>query len=181
MLNNKYYLIVSRLVSYKKIDLAIETFNQLSYPLVVVGTGREAYSLKHKAKSNIKFVGQVSEKKLTKYYQNAKALIMPQEEDFGIVPVEAQSHGIPVIAYKKGGALDTIIDNKTGIFFDKQTIESLSLAIECFNQTSFNVKIIKANAKRFTKEVFKRQLQRSLVRINSSWRRGNSSLASIKS
>lgn len=179
--NPRYFLVVSRLVKYKRVDLAIEVFNKLGYPLVVVGTGREAYILKRKAKSNIRFVGQVTEKELAKYYQNAKALIMPQEEDFGIVSVEAQSFGVPVIAFKKGGVQDTIIDKKTGLFFDHQTTESLMHAIQKFDKMSFSERILKADAKRFTKEVFKRQLQRSLVRAYSSWRRGNTSLAGIKS
>jgi glycosyltransferase involved in cell wall biosynthesis len=152
----KYYLIVSRLVGYKKVDLAIEAFNKLDYPLVIVGIGREAQELKSKSKPNIKFVGSVSEKELVKYYQNAKALIMPQEEDFGIVAPEAQSFGVPVIAYKKGGALDTVIEGKTGIFFKNQTVKSLMQAVEKFDRMSFNDRILKENAKRFSFEVFKK-------------------------
>ena len=178
-MSKKYYLLVSRMVSYKKIDLAVEAFNKLGYPLVIVGTGRESERLKVKGKSNIKFVGQVTEKELTKYYHSAIALIMPQEEDFGIVAVEAQSFGVPVIAFKKGGALDTVIDGKTGVFFDQQTQESLTSAIEKFSKMSFNDKIAKANAKRFSKQVFKRQLQRSFVRAYSSWRRRNQTLAKV--
>ncbi|HTK03904.1 MAG TPA: glycosyltransferase [Alphaproteobacteria bacterium] len=173
MQNLKYYLIVSRLVKYKKVDLVIQAFNKLNLPLVIVGAGREEKKLKDIAKNNIKFAGQVSEEKLANYYENAKALVMPQEEDFGIVVIEAQNFGVPVIAFKKGGALDTVIENKTGVFFDRQTLESLTSAIEKFSKISFNDKIIRANAKRFSKEVFKRQLQKSLVRANFLWRRGN--------
>lgn len=99
----RYFLVVSRLdYGYKKVDLAVRAFNKLGFPLVIVGTGREEKKLKSMAKSNIRFVGKVSEKELAKHYSRAKALIMPQEEDFGIVAVEAQSMGVPVIAFKKG-------------------------------------------------------------------------------
>ena len=117
--NEKYYLLVSRLdYGYKKVDLAIRAFNKLGFPLIVVGTGHLEKKLRKIAGKNIKFVGKVGEKELMKYYRGAKALIMPQEEDFGIVAVEAQSFGVPVIAYKKGGVLDTVIPGKTRYFFD---------------------------------------------------------------
>lgn len=155
-----HYLIVSRLVKYKKVDLVVETFNKLGYPLVIVGTGREGPRLKYKSKKNIKFVGKVSDKELTKYYKNAKALIMPQDEDFGIVSVEAQSYGIPVIAFKSGGALDTVIDNKTGVLFDRQNTESLIAAIYKSEKISFNKKYIQKNAKKFSTEIFIKKFSR---------------------
>jgi glycosyltransferase involved in cell wall biosynthesis len=154
-LERKYYLIVSRLdYGYKKVDLAVRTFNKLGLPLVIVGTGREEKGLKRLAKGNIRFVGKVSEKKIVDYYLHAKALIMPQEEDFGIVSVEAQAHGTPVIAYKKGGALDTVIDGKTGIFFGKQTLESLTQGILQFEKTKFEADNLIRNSQRFSKEKF---------------------------
>jgi len=156
----KYYLVVSRLVGYKKVDLVVETFNRLGHPLLIVGTGREEKKLKQMAEKNIKFVGQVSEKKLSQYYCGAIALIMPQEEDFGIVAVEAQSYGVPVIAYKKGGAMDTVIDGKTGIFFDRQNISSLSLAITRFEKIKFVGDNLLKNAKRFSFQGFKKELSR---------------------
>lgn len=152
--NPNYYLIVSRLVPYKRVDLAVEAFNRLGWPLVVVGVGRQANSLKLKAKSNIKFVGQVSEKELIEYYRSAKALIMPQEEDFGIAAVEAQAAGTPVIAYKKGGALDTVIPGKTGIFFEEQTVSGLIKTIEQFNHRVIKPDDCIKNAQRFSKEKF---------------------------
>jgi glycosyltransferase involved in cell wall biosynthesis len=163
----EYYLIVSRLVKYKKVDLAVETFNRLGYPIVIVGTGREEGKLKRMAGKNIKFVGQVSDKKLTTHYRNAKALIMPQEEDFGIVAIEAQSFGVPVIAFKKGGAIDTVIDGKTGFFFESQTMKSLENVIKNFDdsmsKTVTDHRSIKPgdcveNANRFSKEKFKKEL-----------------------
>lgn len=158
----KYYLIVSRLVGYKKVDLAIDVFNKLELPLIIVGTGREEKRLKSKSKKNIKFVGQVSEKELVKHYQNAKALIMPQEEDFGIVSVEAQAVGTPVIAFRKGGATDTVIDGKTGVLFNEQNVESLTRAIAKFEKIRFNHKYLVKNAQRFSKSVFKKEFLKYL-------------------
>lgn len=158
ILNSKYYLLVGRLVRYKKVDLVIRAFNNLNKQLVIVGTGREEKKLKKIAKKNIKFAGKVSEKKLEEYYKNAKALIMPQEEDFGIVAVEAQSHGVPVIAFKKGGAIDTVISGKTGIFFEEQSEESLTEAIEKFEKMRLRKKNLLFNAKKFSKNRFKKEL-----------------------
>jgi glycosyltransferase involved in cell wall biosynthesis len=176
----KYFLVVSRLVGYKKVDLAIKVFNKLDLPLVIVGAGKENNYLRSVANKNIIFAGQVSEKSLIKYYQNAKALILPQEEDFGIVAVEAQNFGVPVIAYKKGGALDTVVDGKTGIFFKNQTVKSLMQAVKKFDRMSFSERILKVNAKRFSKEVFKKQLQRSLIRSHILRGRRNKTLALFK-
>ncbi|MCX6704092.1 MAG: glycosyltransferase, partial [Candidatus Woesebacteria bacterium] len=153
----KYYLVVSRLVGYKKVDLVIEAFNKLGYPLVIIGTGRQEKKLKRKAKNNIKFVGQVSERDLHEYYAHAKALIMPQEEDFGIVAVEAQSFGVPVIAYKKGGAIDTVIDSKTGIFFEQQKPKNLISAVRKFEKMVFDSSVLMTNANRFSDSKFKKE------------------------
>ena len=153
----KYYLLVGRLdFGYKKVDLAVRAFNDLSLPLVIVGTGREEKKLKAMAHKNIRFAGKVSENKLANYYLSAKELIMPQEEDFGIVSVEAQSYGVPVIAYKKGGATDTVIDGKTGILFDRQNARSLEAAILRFEKMRFKADNLIKNAKKFSKEKFKR-------------------------
>lgn len=153
-----YYLLVSRLdYGYKKVDLAIDVFNKLGYPLIIVGTGREERRLRKEASKNIKFTGKISEKKLLEYYKHAKALIMPQEEDFGIVAVEAQSLGIPVIAYKKGGARDTVVHGKTGYLFNKQTEKSLIDAIADFQTIKFDKRSIKNNSRRFIKKRFKKE------------------------
>lgn len=154
----EYYLIVSRLdYGYKKVDLAIRAFNKLGLPLVIVGTGREERLLRKLAKDNIKFTGRVSEKKLHEYFLGAKALVMPQEEDFGITAVEAQSVGVPVIAYKKGGVLDTVISGKTGIFFDKQTDMALEKAVMAFQKKKFDKGTIIKNSLKFSKRRFKKE------------------------
>ena len=143
-------------MKYKKVDLAVEAFNDLGLPLVIVGTGREERKLKKMAGKNIIFLGQISDSKLAEVYKNAKALIFPQEEDFGIVAVEAQSYGIPVIAYKKGGAKD-IISKNTGVFFDEQNKHSLIKAIKTLDTSKLDTGKIKKNAKRFSKNKFKHE------------------------
>src|SRR5260221_8443789 len=154
---NNYYLIVSRLVSYKRINLAIEAFDELNLPLIIVGTGHEEKKLKKLAKKNIQFAGFVNKNDLENYYKNAKAFIFPQEEDFGITAVEAQSYGIPVIAYKAGGSLDTVIQNKTGVFFGKQNQKSLIEAIRKFEKIKFSRSAIVKNSNKFSKEKFKKE------------------------
>lgn len=168
----KHYLVVSRLVSYKKVDLIIKTFNKLKLPLVIIGTGSNLLKLKSIAKKNIKFVGKVSDEELVKYYKSSFALIMAQEEDFGITSIEAQSCGTPVIAYNKGGAKDTVKDGVTGVLFNKQNIASLTQAIAKCSKISFNHNYLVNNAKNFSKERFRSKLQRSLVRAYTSrgWR-----------
>lgn len=155
----KYYLLVSRLdFGYKKVDLAIKAFGKLGLPLIIVGTGREERKLRKMAFENIFFAGKVSEKWLAILYSGAKALIMPQEEDFGIVAVEAQSYGVPVIAYAKGGSVDTVIDNKTGILFGRQTEDSLISAVSKFEKSKFKDQYLFKNTKRFSKKIFKKEM-----------------------
>jgi len=154
---SNYYLVVSRLVPYKRLNLAVEAFNRLKYPLVIVGTGSEQNNLKFMSHKNIKFAGKVSEEELVKYYSSCRALIFPQEEDFGLTAVEAQSFGKPVIAYKAGGSLDTIIDGRTGVFFNEQNWQALYDAVKRFEKMKFDSKIIIRNAGRFSKERFKKE------------------------
>ena len=150
-----YYLIVNRLIPYKRVDLAIKAFNKLKYPLYIVGSGSEEAKLKKMAFDNVKFLGQVNEIELSVLYLGALALVMPQEEDFGIVALEAQSYGVPVIAFKKGGAKDTVINGKTGILFERQTTDSLMRAVKKFAKMHFSERILKSNARRFSFKVFK--------------------------
>lgn len=155
--NSKFFLIVSRLVPYKRVDLAVEAFNKLGLPLVIVGTGSQEKKLRKIAKANIKFAGYLTDEELVGYYQKAEALVVPQREDFGLVAVEAQSFGVPVIAYKAGGALDTVIEGVTGRFFDHQSVESLTGAIKESDKNDYNKKAVKNNAEKFSKERFKRE------------------------
>lgn len=127
-----FFLIVSRLESYKKIDLAIKVFNKRKENLLVVGEGSEEKRLKKMASKNIVFLKKLTDEELAYLYSNASALIMPQEEDFGYVSLEAQFFGTPVLAYKKGGAFETVISYKTGLFFEEQNEESLNRVIDKF-------------------------------------------------
>jgi len=153
-----FFLIVSALAPYKKISLAIETFNQLKVPLKVVGIGSEFRRLKKMAKSNIEFLGWVSNEELLELYQQCRAFIFPGEEDFGICPLEAQACGKPVVAFARGGILETLIDGKTGVFFHKPTVDALIQAIDKVEKISFNKESIRQNALRFSKEKFKQKI-----------------------
>ena len=151
-----YFLIVSRLVPHKNIDLVIKTFNRLHLKLNIIGKGREASHLKKLAKNNpnIKFLGQLSNEQVLKNYQNCRALICPQLEDFGLTPIEAQACGKPVIAFGHGGNTETIIDGKTGIFFDKPTVSSLTNALYKFKAAKFDSNDCLQNAAKFSVKSF---------------------------
>ncbi len=153
-----YFLVISRLVYYKRVDLAVKVFNELKLPLKIIGTGSEEKSLKSMAKGNIEFLGEVSDEELSSYYQNCKGLIFPGREDFGLVMVEAQSFGKPVLAFKGGGALDIIREGVTGEFFDEQTVAELAKAVEKFNNKRYNAKMCEENAARFSFDNFKKEL-----------------------
>jgi len=163
--NRDYYLIVSRLVPYKKVDLAISVFNKLKLPLVVIGLGSELGNLRKMAGSNIAFVGMVDDNRLIQYYRHAKAVIFPQNEDFGLVPIEAQASGTPVIAYAEGGALETVIHLETGYLFEEQTEDSLIHAINQFRKTSFSSKKCVKNASRFTPASFSEEFSKEVNRL----------------
>lgn len=152
-----YFLAVGRITPYKKFDLLVETFNKLKLPLKIIGTGVDLNRLKKKANSNIEFLGFVTEEQLREHYKQARALIFPQIEDFGIIPLEAMASGTPVIALKKGGALETVVDGKTGIFFQEQTVNSLTQAIETFQkkEKQFDKDLIRKHAKIFDEQHFK--------------------------
>jgi glycosyltransferase involved in cell wall biosynthesis len=156
MIDRDYYLIVGRLVPYKKTALAIMACNTLKKPLLVVGTGSELGYLKSLAGKTIMFTGAIDDASLINIYKNAKAVIFPQEEDFGLVPVEAQACGTPVIAYAKGGALETVIENKTGIFFEDQTVDSLKKAIIRFEKLALKPEDCHKNALRFNDATFRK-------------------------
>lgn len=153
----KYFLIVSRLVPYKKIDLAIKACNILQVPLKIAGSGSEEKKLKRIAGPTIEFLGLLTEESLVKYYKGCKALLFPGIEDFGITIVEAQSFGKPVIAFKGGGALETIQENKTGIFFAPQTVDALMKAIQSFEEKKFDPNDSIMNARKFEKARFKEE------------------------
>jgi len=153
-----YFLIISRFRPYKKVDLAIKVFNKLKLPLKVVGSGNDKY-LKKIAGPTIEFLGFVSEEKKARLLSQAKAFIHPQKEDFGITAVESMAAGRPVIAYKKGGALDTVVEGKTGLFFKEQNWRSLADKINLFNEKQFDSEEIRKHALQFSKDNFKKQIK----------------------
>jgi len=155
-----YFLVVSRLsqfTKYKRIDLAIEACNILQLPLKIVGEGSWEKELKSKAGPTIEFLGNVTDEELITYYQNSKALIFPAKEDFGLTIIEAQSFGKPVIAFRGGGAQETIIEGKTGYFFDQQTVAALVTALQDFDKFSFDPKASRKQAEKFSEEKFRKQ------------------------
>lgn len=153
-----FYLAVGRLTPYKKFDLVIEAFNKSGLPLKIAGTGVAEAKLKKEAKDNIELLGHVPDAQLIELYRSAKGLIFPQLEDFGIIPLEAMACGCPVIAYGAGGALETVINGKTGIFFKQQTPESLGDAVDKFESMIFDYNEIAKHASKFNREQFNRQI-----------------------
>ncbi len=163
-----YFLLVSRLskfVTYKRVDLVIDSFNKWGRPLKIVGTGSLEKALKARSKKNIEFLGMVSDEELERLYKGAKALVFPAIEDFGLVMAEAQFYGTPVIAYRKGGALEIVKEGVTGEFFSKQTKESLLEVLKKFEQRRYNMKAIKENASRFSFQQFEKELKNSIKEI----------------
>lgn len=163
-----YFLVVSRLVPYKKVDLIIKVFSKTNLNLKIIGDGPELNNLKKIASANIEFIGSVNEFQLADFYRKARAVIFAAHEDFGLVPVEAQSCGTPVIAYGIGGAKETVIDGKTGILFYKQDEQQLKLAIKKFLDLEkfFLTDNLIQNAKIFSKENFKNNLLEILKNLN---------------
>jgi len=162
-----FYLTVSRLVFYKRVDLMVEAFNRMPLKrLYVIGKGPEEKKLRKKAHKNILFLGFQPEEVVLKHLQRSKGFILAAEEDFGIAAVEAQAYGTPVIAYGKGGALESIIPYQTGIFFHEQNIDSLIQAIEIFETYSFNTASLHAHARRFDEKNFQQQMRRF---VQSKW------------
>jgi len=155
-----YFLMVGRLLVYKRFDMAIEAFNRLELPLKIIGTGPELKKLKKAANWNIEFLGDVDDKTLKKYYQGCQALILPQEEDFGIVAVEAMACARPVIAYRAGGAEESVKEGKTGIFFNEQKIGALVEAVKNFRPEKFNPEKIRLHAEQFGKNIFKDKIRK---------------------
>lgn len=153
-----YYLVVSRLVPYKKVDLAIKVFNRLNKKLIIIGTGSEEKYLKSIASENIEFLGQkLTDFELLGYYESCRALIFPSVEDFGIASLEAQACGKPVIVNNQGGAKESIVNHKTGISFN--TEEELLSIIKNFDQFKFNPEICRQNALKFDTKIFKHKFQ----------------------
>lgn len=158
----EFALVVSALVPYKRVDLAVESFNRSGKRLVIVGKGPDLDRLRAVARPNVEFLGWRSDEDLATLYQQASALIFPGEEDFGIVPLEATASGTPVVAYGKGGALETVIDGVTGVFFKDQTMDSLDDAISRAGSIAWNAGRMREQALGFSRAVYRRRMIESL-------------------
>jgi glycosyltransferase involved in cell wall biosynthesis len=154
-----YFLVISRLIPYKRIDLAVRAFTQLGLPLWIGGDGRDRAGLEAIAGSNVRFLGRVPDDELGNLLSRCRAFVFPGLEDFGITPVEAMAAGRPVIAYSGGGALDSVVEGVTGTFFSEQTPEALADAVRRFDEKTFSPATIRAHAEQFDADVFKTELE----------------------
>jgi glycosyltransferase involved in cell wall biosynthesis len=160
-----YYVVLSRLVPYKRIDLAVSACTLLGRNLIVIGSGSAMQSLEAQAGPTVKFVGRASDADVEYYASRCRALIFPGEEDFGMAPLEVAAAGRPTIAYRAGGAIDTVIENVTGVFFDKQTTENLAEGIERFERLEWSSSSLRKHAEGFSTEVFRERFASFLRRI----------------
>ena len=158
--NLGYYLIVSRLFPHKNIDIAIDAFNKLGYELIIIGDGPAKNDLKKKSGKNIKILGYKKDVEVADYYRNCKAFIMPQEEDFGLTSLEAMSFGKPVLALRKGGALETVIEGVTGEFFDDPIPEALADGVRRLNEnySNYTSLVIQKWVEKFSRDRFKQEM-----------------------
>lgn len=157
-----FYLVVSRLVPYKRVDLAIAAANRLRRRLIIVGDGSERRRLQAIAGPTIEFLGRRSDEEIAELYARCRAFLFPGLEDFGIAPVEAQAAGRPVIAFAAGGALETVVDGKTGVLFTSQTPEGLANAIERLESMNIDAGVCRRNAERFSAERFRDRLRQTI-------------------
>lgn len=177
-----YYITCSRMVPYKKIDLIVEAFSKTNKKLIVIGEGPDYKKIKKLAKSNVELKGYLEKEKMLELIKHARAFIFAAEEDFGIAPIEAQACGVPVIAYGKGGALETIngvfpdneviSDETSGIFFKEQNVEALLDSVNYFekNENLFKKSVIRNNAQRFSTERFEKEFKETIEKLYNDWK-----------
>ncbi|MHA7059258.1 glycosyltransferase [Aquimarina sp. M1] len=181
-----YYVTCSSMVPYKKVDLIVKAFAQIKAKLIVIGDGPDYKKIKKLCSDNILLKGYLDTKEKSEILKKAKAFVFAAEEDFGIAPLEAQACGVPVIAYAKGGVLETIkgifvsesgVIDKTGVFYKEQTIASLIEAVHFFekNKKFFNKQVIREHSKSFSRERFEKEIQETIERLYSQWKRENNS------
>jgi glycosyltransferase involved in cell wall biosynthesis len=160
-----FYLIVSAMVPQKRLDLAVEAFNRSGRPLVLVGSGPLLRSLASRAKPNIRFLGWLPDEEVRRLYRTSRALVFPGVEDFGLVPVEAQASGCPVVALGVGGATETVRDGETGLFFHRSEPDDLNQTLSRFEKMSFDPMRLRDNAARFSRGSFLRQWEELFDRM----------------
>lgn len=149
-----YYLVVSRLIPYKRVDLAVQACSELGRRLIVVGSGSELANLRKIASDDVEFIQDANDRQVSNLYSNSRGFIFTAYEDFGITPVEAMASGVPVITYGKGGGSESVIDKKTGIFFSDQSVDCLKKAILDFEKNNFSKELIRKHAEKFSKKRF---------------------------
>jgi glycosyltransferase involved in cell wall biosynthesis len=162
-----YYVVLSRLVPYKRIDLAVQACTELRRKLLVIGAGPDRERLESMAGPTVAFMGYTSDERVEHYLSRCRALLFPGEEDFGMAPLEVAAAGRPTIAYRAGGALETVIENTTGIFFDEQTPEHLAEAIERFERQEWSPDLIRLHSEGFSAENFQHRFRSFLRRIGA--------------
>jgi len=154
----EHFLVVSRLVSYKRIDLAVEAFTRMAKPLLVVGDGPARRALERSAGPTVRFLGRLPDAEVARHYAGCRGLIFPGEEDFGIVPLEANAAGRPVVAYEAGGALDTVVNGQTGVFFPVQSVEALCQAVRECESRVWRPALLRRHAEGFREAVFRARI-----------------------
>jgi glycosyltransferase involved in cell wall biosynthesis len=168
--HDDYFLVVSRLVPYKRIDVAVQAFSQLGLPLWIAGSGRDQTRLEALAGPSVRFLGRVPDDELGGLLARCRAFVFPGMEDFGIAPVEAMAAGRPVIAVAAGGALDTVVEGVSGNFLDQQTPASLAEAVRRFEAADFDSETIRAQARRFDSCVFRAGMQAAIKQeVGGAW------------
>jgi glycosyltransferase involved in cell wall biosynthesis len=165
--DRRYDLIVSALVPYKMIDLAVSAYNRTEWPLKIVGRGPDFKTLRKAAGPNVQFLGAQKGEDLRRLYQGARVLVLPGEEDFGISTLEAQACGTPVVAYGRGGSLETVVEDRTGVFFYELKPAGLLAALDKFRGLEFNKTTLRAHAQGFSRDIFKEKIGTS---IRQKWR-----------
>ena len=162
-----YYVVLARLVPYKRIDLAVSAFTRMNRKLIIIGSGSALEALKAEAGPTIHFAGRLPDDEVERYVERCRALIFPGEEDFGMAPVEVAAAGRPTIAFRAGGATESVVENLTGLFFDEQTTESLIDAVNRFEQQEWSPQLIRKHAEGFSTEVFRARFARFLRRVGA--------------
>lgn len=176
-----FYLVAGQLVGYKRADLAVEAFNRSGRPLVVIGAGEQLDTLRRMARPNVRVLGPQPFDSLRSHYARCRALVFPGEEDFGIVPVEAMASGKPVLAYGRGGALETVVDGRTGLFFREQTVDAINGAVERFEATErrFSTEEIALHARGFHADLFRGRMGGLIARSLTAAGREPGELAAL--